>query len=249
MKTYLKSIFRIIFITGLAAIPAQADPPPAAQAAPPAAPAAPAQATAPAGTAPVQQPAAQAGDTAPVQPGSVPPVKQLVYYNYAHDESEYSVMLPEAPTVKTLWAASPETAPFVDNPPTDNAAIGELATFKRVDIDTEEVFDVKITFIKAKKSFLNGLGKDKIKDILIKQYKDTPLSNEQFNISPGKGPLRWATLSGFSLDSHSHPSFCAMHYLTGQQSVLVVQVMYSIENKTFQDYYDHLVKSITYVAP
>ena len=171
------------------------------------------------------------------------------YYNYAHDEAEYSVMLPEAPTVKTIWAESPETTPYIDNPPNENTAIGELATFKRVDIDTEEMFDAKITFIKARQSFLDGLTQEKIKAMLEKRFKSTPLENPKFTFSAGKGPLKWATLSGFALDSHHHPAFSTIHYLTGQQSILVIQIMYSIENKTFQDYYDNLVNSITYNAP
>ena len=40
-----------------------------------------------------------------------------------------------------------------------------------------------------------------------------------------------------------------MHYLTGQQSILVVQVIYSLENKVFQEYYKTLLNSITYTPP
>ena len=133
--------------------------------------------------------------------------------------------------------------------PNESAAIGELATFKRADIDTEEMFDAKITFIKAKRSFIDGLTEEKIKDILQKRFKKTPLENPKFTFSAGTGPLKWATFSGFTLDPHHHPAFTAIHYLTGQQSILVIQVMYSIESKTFQDYYDNLVNSITYNAP
>ena len=85
--------------------------------------------------------------------------------------------------------------------------------------------------------------------MLMKQYTDVTMTSENFKLTKGTGTLKWATFSGFALDAHNHPAFCAIHYLTGQQSILVVQVMYSIENKTFQDYYDHLVRSITYVAP
>ena len=90
------------------------------------------------------------------------------YYNYAHDDAEYSVMLPEAPRVKTIWAESPETTPFLKDPPDDSSALGEIATFRRADIDTEELFDVKITFLKAKRSFLEGLTREKIKAMLSK---------------------------------------------------------------------------------
>lgn len=170
------------------------------------------------------------------------------YYNYANDESEYSVMLPEAPEVQTIWRESPETAQFLESPPTDGASIGEVATFKRVDIDTEEVFDVKITFLKARKAFLQELTEEKIKNILGKQFKDKPLTNPTFSASAGTNTLKWVSLSGFTLDEHHRPAFNAIHYLTGLQSILVVQVEYSIENKTFQEYYNTLVNGISYCA-
>ena len=185
-------------------------------------------------------------------PVSAPAEKAPVpssYYNYARDEAEYSVMLPEAPTVRTIWEESSETTPYMVDPPTDSAALGEVAVFKRVDIDTEELFDARITFLKAKHSVLAGLTPDIIKALLEKRYKMTPLSNEEFTVSAGKGTLKWATLRGFGLDTRHHPAFSAIHYLTGQQSILVVQVTYSIENKTYQDYYNNLVNSITYNPP
>jgi len=174
---------------------------------------------------------------------------QTAYYNYAHDDAEYSVMLPEAPRVKTIWEESPDTTAYLENPPSENSALGELAIFRRLDMDTEEVFEVKITFLKAKQSFLEGLTKEKIQAMLAKQYTGTPLDNAQFAFSPGAGTLKWATFSGFTLDTHHHPAFAAIHYLTGQQSILVVQVLYSLENKGFQEYYKKLVDSITYIAP
>jgi hypothetical protein len=226
MKPYLRIFLSVMFITTLAVLPAWAD--------------------TPANSAP-------APDSAPVATqntiAQLPGKKEPTYYNYAHDEAEYSVMLPEAPTVQTIWSETPDTKLFLTTPPTDGASIGELATFKRVDIDTEETFDVKIIFLKARKNFLEGLTKDKIKDMLTKQYKDSPLSNAKFTISSGTSALKWASFSGFALDTYHHPAFYAIHYLTGQQSILVIQVSYSIENKLFQDYYDHLVNSITYVAP
>ena len=178
------------------------------------------------------------------------PAKPLTYYNYAHDEAEYSVSLPEAPTVSTIWQESPtDTKPFLKLVPSDHASLGEIASFKLVDIDTEEVFDVKITFLRATTSFLEGLTDEKIHHMLTKKFSEVSLSNETFNISDGASTLKWATLSGFVLDNHHHPAFYALHYLTGLQSILVVQAKYSIENKSFQEYYNHLVTSITYVQP
>ena len=243
MKTYLKIFLGIIFITIFCGIPAQAQDQTATTPASvaPTASATPASATPPAAVTPTA-PAPTASAVNSVAPAST-------YYNYANDEAEYSVMLPEAPTVRTLLAESTDTTPYLTNPPTDSPAIGEVATFSRADIDTEEMFSAKITFIKAKHSFLEGLTEEKIKELLIDRYKNAPLENAKFAYTVGNtGALKWGILSGFTLDANHHPAFSAIHYLTGQQSILVVQVTYSIENKTFQDYYDHLVSGITYNA-
>lgn len=255
MRDHLKIISGVIFIAISLAIPAQADPVQPAPMQP--APAQPDTAqTAPIQAAPVQAASPkQDAPTGPLQTDTVQTdhvqtqVKTPTYYSYAHDDAEYSVNLPGAPTVVTIWSESAETKPYLKAVPADHAALGELATYKIVNLDTEELFDVKITFLRASRPFLESLNKDKIKHMLEKKYSEVPLSNETFNISEGTGLLKWATLSGFTLDSHHHPAFYALHYLTGLQSILVVEVKYSIENKTFQTYYDNMVKSITYVAP
>ncbi len=241
MKNYLKIMPVIIFIAIGMPIPAQAIDTAASPAPAPTA-AAPAAATPPA-TAPVTPPTTPVAAASP----AIPPVP--AYYNYANNEAEYSLILPEAPMVRTIWGESSDTKPYIENLPTDNASVGEVATFKRVDIDTEEEFDVKITFLKARRGFLLDLTKDKVKAILDKLYTQTPLTNEKFSYSPGTNTLRWATLSGFMLDSHNHPAFSAAHYLTGLQSILVIQTTYSIENKLFDEYYNILVNSITYSPP
>lgn len=201
----------------------------------------------PATTAPA--PAQQQAVAAEGAPEIAPPTK---YYNYAFNDAEYSVMLPEAPTSKTIWSDNlNEIRPFLEDPPSDTAALGETAIFKRVDIDTEDVYDVKITFLRARKEFLETLTENKIKDILKKQQlKDNVvLNHENFSISNSGTPLKWAQLSGFLLDKNHHPAFWAIHYLTGQQSIQVVQVNYSLENKTFQEYYKKMIDSIVYNAP
>ncbi len=169
-------------------------------------------------------------------------------YTYAHNEAEYSILLPEAPTVKTVWAEPGKHIPYLEKPSKDSA-LGEVATFKRVDIETEDTFEAKITFLRADHDFLQNLNEEKIKKILEDEYKNSPLSDGTFNYSASAGPLKWATLTGFSVDRNGHPAFNALHYLTGQQSILVVQVAYSVEDKAFQDYYKNMVDSITYLAP
>ena len=265
MKSYLKIIFSVIFTVVFIAIsvqvvtaqtdPAQSNPQDIqAQASPQPTPAQPDPLQA--ASTQVTPPQDASGPNSPVQTDTLQtdhaqkPAKPLTYYNYAHDEAEYSVSLPEAPTVSTIWQESPtDTKPFLKLVPSDHASLGEIASFKLVDIDTEEVFDVKITFLRATTSFLEGLTDEKIHHMLTKKFSEVSLSNETFNISDGASTLKWATLSGFVLDNHHHPAFYALHYLTGLQSILVVQAKYSIENKSFQEYYNHLVTSITYVQP
>jgi hypothetical protein len=266
VNDHLKIISSVIFIAAFFAVPAQADPGLPS----PIPPASPTQTT-PAQPAPVQaQPTIQTGQQAPanaadpnlslrngpVQTDTVPtdhtlpkPPKAHTFYNYAHDESEYSVSLPGAPTVSTIWSETPDTKPFLRYAPTDHGALGESAVFKLVDIDTEETFDVKITFLRATSTFLDSLDDERIHKMLVKKFSEVTLSNETFNIANGTGSLKWASLQGFVLDSHHHPAFYALHYLTGLQSILVIEAKYSIENKTFQDYYNHMIDSVTYVRP
>ena len=255
MNKYLKNIFIAILTAELFSVSAQAQID-ASQALPDAIPAQQqtGSQTSLAAPAPPAQTQATVSQNAPVQAETVQTdhsqkPADIHYYNYAHDEAEYSVSLPEAPTVSTIWQESPETKAFLKQPPTDHAALGEVATYKLVDLDTEEMFDVQILFLRATPSFLQGLTDDKIKRMLTKKFGEVPLSGENFTVSNGASTLKWAQLSGFVLDAHHHPAFYAIHYLTGLQSILVVQAKYSIENKTFQEYYNHMISSITYVQP
>jgi hypothetical protein len=176
------------------------------------------------------------------------PTRAAADYKYAHNDAEYSVMLPEAPTVETVWADS-ENIPYLDNPPKD-AALGEIATFRRADADTNESFNAKITFLKADSDFLSKLTEDGMKAALENDFKDVNLTDKKFDFSTNAGTnLKWATLSGFSIDRYGHPSYNAGHYLTGKQSILVLKVQYSVDNKTFADNFKKLTDNITYLAP
>jgi hypothetical protein len=172
---------------------------------------------------------------------------EIPYYKYAHDDAEYSVMLPEAPMVETIWADMADV-PYLDDPP-KTGALGEMATFRRVDIDTEDTFDVKITFLKATPVFVDGLTEESMKAALKSDLKDIRLQNAGFDFSTTKGNLKWATLSGFSVDENNHPFFNAEHYLTGEQSILVIKVQYSVENRAFGEHYKKLADNISYYAP
>ncbi|MFH1158114.1 MAG: hypothetical protein V1721_04425 [Pseudomonadota bacterium] len=172
--------------------------------------------------------------------------KAVAYYNYAHNEAEYSVTLPEAPTVKTIWAEEGDV-PYLRNPP-KYGAVGEIATFKRVDINTEDSFEVNIYFLRADKEFLSWLNEERMKKVLKSGYSKILMSDGNLAFSEGNGGLKWASLTGFSVE-RNRPIFNAMHYLTGQQSIQVIRIRYSVENGIFQEYYETLIKSISYLPP
>lgn len=176
-------------------------------------------------------------------------------YKYAHNDAEYSVVLPEAPTVRTIWGDE-GPVPYLDHPPKDGA-LGEVATFRRVDPKTEDVFDVQITYLKADYDFLDNLTDEKIKGLLANDFKDSNLDGQKIEVKKGqeiktRGEtiiLKWLTLTGFSRDESERPIIVTEHFLTGQQSILVVRVRYNIENKTFEDFYNQLAANITYYTP
>ena len=177
---------------------------------------------------------------------AVAPAPALQFYKYAHNDAEYSVALPEAPQVKTIWADE-EKVPYLEHPPLEGN-LGEVATFRRIDAKTEETFDVKITFLKADDKFLAGLTEEKMKAALEDDYKGATLDNKDWHYSAGGGSLKWATLSGFSVDKSNRPYFNAEHYLTGKQSIMVIKVQYNVENQSFGEYYKALTDNIAYLS-
>ena len=172
--------------------------------------------------------------------------KALKYYNYAHNEAEYAVKLPQAPMVRTIWGEE-GYVPYLRNPPR-YGALGEVAVFKQVDINTEEVFEVEIHFLKTDKKFLSWLNEIRMQKVLKGAYRTVQLTDGKLSFSEGTVGLKWAILTGFSVEQN-RPIFNAMHYLTGQQSILVIKIRYNVQNLTFQKYYETLIKSITYYRP
>ena len=167
----------------------------------------------------------------------------IKYYHYAHNEAEYSIALPEAPTVKTICGED-ENIPYLMNP-VKHGFLGETAVFKEVDINTEDSFEANIYFLKAKKEFLSWLNEKRIKNALKNEYSHIQMTDENFAFSDGTGGLKWASITGFSVEQN-RPIFHAMHYLTGQKSIHVIRVKYNVENVLFHEYYDTLVNSVKY---
>jgi len=167
-------------------------------------------------------------------------------YKYAYAEAEYLVTLPDAPTGETIWAQDGHV-PYIDKPP-KYGAVGEIARLKRMDPDTGDIFEVKITFVKADREFLVGLTEDSIKDTLQKELADVHLQNAKFNMSKGVDTLKWGTYSGFSVSQNNDILYNIAHYLVGLNSVMVVKVAYNVQNAQFNEYYKALSKSITYMG-
>jgi len=168
-------------------------------------------------------------------------------YTYIQNEAEYSIQLPDAPTGQTLWADGKYVIPFLDAPP-KFGSVGEIATLTRVDPDTGDTFDVKITFLKAERDFLISLTKEKMMAAITDALKDVQLDQREEHFSGGSDTLKWATVTGFSADQSNALHFNAVHYLVGLSSIMVVQVSYSVENRLYQSWYDTMSKSIKYAG-
>lgn len=168
-------------------------------------------------------------------------------YTYIHNESEYSMDLPDAPTGMTVWADRKEPIPYLEDPP-KFGSLGEVATIRRSDLDTGDTYFLEITFLKAERDFLLSMTKQKMQKAINELFKDVRLDNRQENYSSGSDTLKWATLTGFTVDESNNLLFNAAHYLTGLQTITVIRVKYNVENKTFQRWYDEMAKSIKYTG-
>ncbi|MDI1227163.1 MAG: hypothetical protein PSY14_05725 [bacterium] len=166
-------------------------------------------------------------------------------YTYIHNEAEYSIDLPDAPVGATVWADQKDKVPFLENPP-KFGSIGEIARVRRVDIDTGDTYETEITFLKAERDFLLSMTEQRMKDELNNLYKDMNLDNKQETFSAGSDTLKWATLTGFTVDENNNLMFNSVHYVMGLQSIMIVKSRYNVENKKFQGYYDTMAKSIKY---
>lgn len=166
-------------------------------------------------------------------------------YIYIHNDGEYSVELPDAPLGKTIWADK-DKIPYLDRPPR-MGAMGEYATLRRVDSSTGDYFDVHITFLRASKSFIDSLTKEKLLGFLENDLKDIQLQKSARGFSE-KEKLKWATLTGYSVDKSNNLLFNAANFLVGVDTITVIRVQYSLENNEFNEAYKRLNKSIRYVG-
>jgi hypothetical protein len=175
------------------------------------------------------------------------PLRAAEAYVYIHNDAEYSIDLPEPPKASTIWADQEEPIPYLDNPP-KYGFVGEHAWMKRADPDTGDSFAVDIMFLKADRDFLLSLDKDKMLTAMKEIYKDVTLDNQEEHYSAGTDTLKWATITGFSVDKANSLHYNAAHYLSGLDTIMIIKVDYNVENQVFQKYYDTLAKSIKYAG-
>jgi len=173
------------------------------------------------------------------------PLSPAAGYTYLHNESEYSIELPDAPVGTTIWADQKEPIPYLDEPG-KFGSLGEKAKMVRTDPDTGDYLDVEITFLKADRPFLVGATEEKLVGYLKETMKDTKLEAMKTTYSAGSGTLKWATMTGFSVDEKNTLLYNAAHFLTGFDTIMVIRIKYTAENKSYATLYQGIQKSIKF---
>jgi len=168
-------------------------------------------------------------------------------YTYLHNEGEYSIELPDAPVGKTIWADQNEPIPYLEDPG-KFGSIGEIATMRRTDPDTGDYFDVEITFLKADRPFLLGLTEEKIMGFLKEALKETKLEAMKTTYSAGSDTLKWGTMSGFSVDNKNTLLYNTAHFLSGFETITVIKIKYTAENKAYTAMYKDMQSSIKFTG-
>ena len=164
-------------------------------------------------------------------------------YIYRPNDAEYSMMLPEAPSAVGIWGDQKNAIPYLTKPPRFGE-IGEVATYRRYDDKTGDFMDIKITFLKADRDFLLTRNETNMRSVMEKEVADFMLEDKKFAVSKGEDTIKWATLTGFSVDKKNRALYNAVHYLTGRSTMMVVKVQYSVENEKLNKQYQDLATSI-----
>lgn len=168
-------------------------------------------------------------------------------YTYLHNEGEYSIELPDAPVGRTIWADQKEPIPFLEEPG-KFGSLGEIATMRRTDPDTGDYFDVEITFLKADRPFLLSLTEEKLTGFLKDAMKDTRLEAQKINYSAGSDSLKWATMTGFSVDDKNTLLYNATHLVTGFETITLIKIKYTAENRSYSAMFKDLQSSIKFTG-
>lgn len=178
---------------------------------------------------------------------AVPLTAAHASYTYLHNEGEYSIELPDAPVGRTIWADQKDPIPFLEDPG-KFGSLGEIATMRRTDPDTGDYFDVEVTFLKADRPYLLGLNEEKLMSFLKEAMKDTRLEAMKTTYSPGSGTLKWATMTGFSVDDKNTLLYNSTHFLTGFDTITLIKIKYTAENRAYAAMFKDLQGSIKFTG-
>lgn len=168
-------------------------------------------------------------------------------YDYLHNEGEYSITLPDAPSGETIWHDQRGHIPFIDQRP-KFGALGEQATYRRTDATTGDSFNVDITFIKSGRDYLLNQTEDSIRKLLEQEYSNQTLEQKKISLSSGTGTLKWGVLTGFSVDRNNNLLFHSCHILTGYETVTMIKIAFNADNEKFGEQYQTLKESIKFVG-
>ena len=168
-------------------------------------------------------------------------------YTYIHNEGEYSVTLPDAPSGETIWSDQSKPIPFIGKV-SKFGAIGEIAQLRRTDPNMGDSFNVDIIFIKSGGDYLMGLNEESVRKMLEDEYNNQALERKSVSYSQGSRTLKWGTLTGFSVDRHNNLLFHACHILTGLETITMIKVNFNAENDKFGESYQKIKDSIKFVG-
>lgn len=172
---------------------------------------------------------------------------EAAFVRYAAAEGEYSLLLPEAPQAETIRSNGKDLVPLLPFPQPVGVA-GERATFKRTDSETGDSIEVTVTTMKARAEFLDTLNETNITLELEKMYSAPPLDRVKTSFSAGSQTLKWGTISGYRTSQDNRLYYEIAHYLVGLESITLVQINFSVENRRYKRYYADIGKSIAYTG-
>jgi len=168
-------------------------------------------------------------------------------YNYANNYAEFSLAMPEAPSVRTIWAEN-GNIPYLTTPP-QNGAIGEIAFYQTGDSNTKDVFTTEITFLNTGAEFISTLNEQNVTAMIEKDLSYLPeLQNKTVKFYPqNNGETKHGEIIGVAVANGGKPIVNAEHFLIGKQSILVIKVSYNIQNEAHDKIYKNMIDTIRYL--
>lgn len=170
------------------------------------------------------------------------------YYTYSDVDLEFEMVLPDAPTGYTLWGDNATVPiPFVPSP-AKAGDVGEVAVLKIVDPETADMFEVRVTSVDASPEFLKTLTRERMEAEAKNALNGLKIDQEKTNYAASGEVLKWATYTGYNIDRDNNLFFHAVHFMSGEKTVMMIKVSYNPENKLFTEHYNKLNQSIRYTG-